>query len=89
MSLDALPMKVTSALILAVLCAFLTCCTSQEDMDYFWNGPAGGQQRSYNQPYTTPTYTPPLDYRTEVQSSDQRARNYRQELDRGNYGAQY
>lgn len=78
------PLRLT---LLAVSVLSLSSCA--EDWDYFWNGDASpyaprsgsGYSSGYSSPSYTPSYTPAPSY-SDVESQDQKMRNYRQDLDR-------
>ncbi|WP_035608803.1 hypothetical protein [Haloferula sp. BvORR071] len=68
--------------ILALLCLGFALTSCAEDRDYFWHGDGSADQPAYNSSGGyTPTYTSSPSY-SDVESQDQKMRNYRQELDR-------
>jgi len=57
----------------------LSSCAS--DWDYFWNGDGSAYTPAQSSGGYSPSYTPAPSY-SDVESQDQKDRNYRQELDR-------
>lgn len=79
-----------TSLRLACMCSVPFLFTScAEDWDYFWNGPANGTHTPVYQhtPYTPSGITTPS--YSDVESQDQKMRNYRQQLDRNIQNAVY
>lgn len=79
-------MSTLRILLLSSACLSLPSCA--EDWDYFWNGDNSpyaprnsGYSSGYSSPSYSPSYTPAPSY-SDVESQDQKMRNYRQDLDR-------
>ncbi len=75
-----LPMYLPRLFLLPLSCLFLSSCA--EDWDYFWHGD-GSAYAPASGGYTSPSYTPTAapSY-SDVESQDQKMRNYGQQLDK-------